>query len=99
MKARIGTDSFGRQLVKEFFDALCNEGRWLTSALRTDQTEIMAAFQFVRNQFAHNTMDLTAHQARALVFRMAHALTTVTSVGPVDLDDGDTPRSTGSIKP
>jgi hypothetical protein len=79
MKARTGTDSFGRQLVKEFFDALGDEGRWLTSALRTDQTEITATFQFVRNEFAHNTIALTPHQARALIFRMAHALTTITS--------------------
>lgn len=79
MKARTGTNSFGRQLVKEFFDTLRDEGRWLTSALRTDQNEITAAFHFVRNEFAHNTIALTPLQARALVFRMAHALTTVTS--------------------
>jgi hypothetical protein len=60
MKARTGTDSFGWQLVKDFFDALYGEGRWLTSALRTDKTEITAAFQFVRNEFSHNTIALTS---------------------------------------
>lgn len=79
MKARTGANSFGRRLVRDFFDALRDEGRWLTSALRTDETEITAAFQFVRNEFAHNTVALTSRQARALVLRMAHALTTVTS--------------------
>jgi hypothetical protein len=69
-----GSERYGQQLVKDFIDSLQALGIFISAFLKLLRTEARTAMAFVRNEFAHNFVDLSRPRAMALIGRLCHLL-------------------------
>src|SRR4051812_24538494 len=74
------SQAFGLKLVDEFMGLLISTGRFRNAGLKIVRSEIRTAFKFVRNEFAHNLVDLPKPRAYALLGRMCHVLEEVDEI-------------------
>lgn len=76
----IGSKAFGQRLIDEFIDHLYASKLFLNTELKVLRGDLRTAFKFVRNEFAHNVVDLERSRGYALVARLSHALQKVLQV-------------------
>jgi hypothetical protein len=74
------SESYGLKLVDVLLDQLDSSGRYHNAGLKILRSELRPAFKFVRNEFAHNVVELPRSRAYALLGRMCHVLADVDSV-------------------
>jgi hypothetical protein len=74
MRDLSGSERYGQQLVKDFIDSLQALGIFISAFLKVLRTETRTAMAFVRNEFAHNFVDLSRPRAMALIGRLCHLL-------------------------
>lgn len=74
MRDLSGSARYGQQLVSDFIDSLQATGIFISAFLKVLRTEVRTAMAFVRNEFAHNLVDLPRPRAMALIGRLCHLL-------------------------
>jgi hypothetical protein len=79
MRDLSGSERYGQRLVRDFIGGLQDAGTFIPAFQKVLRTEIRTAMAFVRNEFAHNLIDLPRPRALALIGRLCHLLE--------DLDD------------
>jgi hypothetical protein len=77
MRSAISSSAYGTNLANEFVDHLLAAGQHDDWSLKVLRKELRTALKFVRNEFAHNVVDLPRPRANALIARMCHVLTQV----------------------
>jgi hypothetical protein len=80
MRRATSSSAYGQSLVDVFISHLLIGQRHDDWSLKVLRKELRTAFKFVRNEFAHNIVDLSRPRARALIGRMCHVLTQVEEV-------------------
>lgn len=80
MRQACASNDFGAKLVDRFIDYAGETGKFRSSGLKMVRGEIRTAFKFVRNEFAHNLVDLPRPRAFALLSRMSHVLLEVDDI-------------------
>jgi hypothetical protein len=80
MRKVVSSSAYGSNLANEFVDHLMAIGRHDDWSLKVLRKELRTAFKFIRNEFAHNIVDLSQPRANALIARMCHVLTQVEEV-------------------
>lgn len=80
MRSLTGSMAYGIRLVDEFFQGVATQHLLSTSA-KILRSELRSAFKFVRNEFAHNVIDLPRSRAMSLIGRMCHALAELDEFG------------------
>ncbi|GAA4940122.1 hypothetical protein GCM10023204_56590 [Actinomycetospora succinea] len=80
MKDRLGSRRIGWKLVEEFVERLRESRNYRESWIRTMRTELRTMFAFVRNEFAHNVLDLEPRRAMANIGRAADLVGMVVGV-------------------
>jgi hypothetical protein len=79
IKTWLGTDAFGVKLIEAFSARLTRDG-YLNTFVRTLRTELRLTFRFIRNEFAHNIVELDVAAGKANLLRLArlrHLLTAI----------------------
>jgi hypothetical protein len=71
LKSATGTEAYGITLVEQFVRKLDQDERWDNWAVRRFRNDLRTIFKFVRNQFAHNIVDISPARARVLVARLS----------------------------
>ncbi|WP_422733913.1 hypothetical protein ACN26Y_28750 [Micromonospora sp. WMMD558] len=71
----------GSKLIDLFIRRLADSNRFHNAGLKILRSELRTAFKFVRNEFAHNVVDLPRPRAYALLGRMSHVLMEVEGIG------------------
>ena len=74
------SESYGLKLIDVLLNQLDSSGRYHNAGLKILRSELRTAFKFVRNEFAHNVVELPRSRAYALLGRMCHVLADVDSV-------------------
>lgn len=74
---------FGMRLVKLYVDALRESDRIISSRLKTLNQELRTAIMFVRNEFAHNLVDLPPGRGYTVVARMCWNLSVIEQANQV----------------
>jgi hypothetical protein len=87
MREVCASKDFGAKLVDRFIDHAGKTGRFRSSGLKMVRGETRTAFKFVRNEFAHNLVDLPRPRAFALLSRMSHVLLEVDDIVAALQDD------------
>jgi hypothetical protein len=73
IRSLTGSTAYGIRLVDEFFQGVASRNLLNTGA-KVLRGELRTAFKFVRNEFAHNVIELPHPRAMSLIGRMCHAL-------------------------
>jgi hypothetical protein len=68
------SSAFGSVLVDRYVDQLTESNRFITATVKMMRGELRTAFTFVRNEFAHNVIDLPRPRALALISRLCRLL-------------------------
>lgn len=63
----VGSKNFGQKLIDEFIGHLYSSDLFLNSDLKVLRANLRTSFKFVRNEFAHNVVDLERRRGCALV--------------------------------
>ncbi|RAO00745.1 hypothetical protein [Micromonospora noduli] len=71
---------FGTKLIDSFVNHLNESNLLPNTSLKILRSELRTAFMFVRNEFAHNVVDLPKPRAYALLGRMCHVLMEVDEI-------------------
>jgi hypothetical protein len=71
LKRATRTETYGITLVEQFIRKLDQDERWDNWAVRRFRNDLRTIFKFVRNQFAHNIVDISPARARVLVARLS----------------------------
>ena len=74
MRALSGSGTYGQRLVDAFIEGLRESGAFVSAYLKVLRTELRTAMAFVRNEFAHNVVDLSRARAIAVIGRLSHLL-------------------------
>lgn len=77
MRLRTGSGRFGLGLVEEFVNSLAVADRYTGAYVKLVRAELRTAMKFVRNEFAHNLLDLDAVQGKAILGRMTWVYTLI----------------------
>jgi hypothetical protein len=77
MRRVTSSSAYGTNLANEFVNHLLAAGKHDDWSLKVLRKELRTALKFVRNEFAHNVVDLPQSRANALIARMCHVLTQV----------------------
>lgn len=80
MRTATSSSAYGAVLANEFIDYLLRSGQHDDWSLKVLRKEIRTALKFVRNEFAHNVVELSQPRANALISRMCHVLTQIYEV-------------------
>ncbi|MFI7081049.1 hypothetical protein ACIBO1_27475 [Micromonospora sp. NPDC049903] len=96
MREVASSELYGLNLVEAVIRRLRASGHFHDSSLKMLRGELRTAFKFVRNEFAHNVVDLPRPRAYALLGRMCHVLMEIDGV-LADLDNSE--RLNGPSKP
>jgi hypothetical protein len=72
-----GSSQYGIRLVDIFTKKLEADRRWPNSAVKRFRTDLRTAFKFVRNEFAHQTIEVPRDRAVALLVRFASLIESV----------------------
>ncbi|OLR91999.1 hypothetical protein BJP25_24625 [Actinokineospora bangkokensis] len=78
MRQHLGSAKYGRQLGLEFVRSL--EGEYLEAFVRSLRNAVLAAFAFIRNEYAHNLVDLPRPRAVVLLGLMSSLLVEVEAI-------------------
>jgi DNA-directed RNA polymerase subunit F len=70
MRVISGTDGYGANLAKQYVKALQDNRDGLPARLNSLLQELRSIFKFVRNEFAHQLIDLEPSRGYALVSRL-----------------------------
>lgn len=70
MRSITGTDDYGQRLVDRYIEAMLDCEVFLPARVRSLRQELRAVFKFVRNEFAHNLVDVPPARGYALISRM-----------------------------
>jgi hypothetical protein len=70
LRRALSSTRYGSQLIDEYIAALTESGEFLGTGVKILRGELRTAFMFVRNEFAHNLIDLAASRGYALISRM-----------------------------
>jgi hypothetical protein len=74
MREMSGSTTYGQRLVNDFIGSLLSLNIFMPTFLKTLRTEVRTAMAFVRNEYAHNLVDLPRPRAMALIGRLCHLL-------------------------
>lgn len=77
MHEAIKSERYGRALVDDYVDAVIAAGIDRPARLRSLRQELHAIFKFVRNEFAHDLIDVPPGRGYALVSRMCWHITDI----------------------
>ncbi|WP_326550116.1 hypothetical protein [Micromonospora sp. NBC_01813] len=80
IRSLTGSAEYGIRLVDGFFQGSATQSLLNTGA-KILRSELRTAFKFVRNEFAHNVIDLPRPRAMSLIGRMCHALAELEEFG------------------
>jgi len=72
MRSAVGTEAFGAELIREFFRRAEGSKKFIAAQLKTFNTEVRAAFKFVRNEYAHNLRAISEIECLAILVRMSN---------------------------
>ena len=75
------SSQYGMRLVDIFVRKLENDQRYSNSAVKRFRTDLRTAFKFVRNEFAHEIVDVPHDRALALLVRFASLIESVKESG------------------
>jgi hypothetical protein len=81
MRKVTSSSAYGVALVDKFMSYLVAVEQHDDWSLKVLRKELRTALKFVRNEFAHNVVDLCQPRANALIARMCHVLKLVEEVG------------------
>ncbi|MGE3413420.1 MAG: hypothetical protein AB7L91_14455 [Dehalococcoidia bacterium] len=70
MRRYTGSSGYGSALVEKYVSALLASGDFLPARVKSLRQELRAIFKFVRNEFAHQLVEVTPSRGHALVARM-----------------------------
>lgn len=70
MRAVTNTTHYGQRLVETYTRSLLDSGQFLPARVKSLRQELRAIFRFVRNEFAHNLVELSPGRGYALASRM-----------------------------
>lgn len=70
MRVLAGTDEYGSKLIEQYIKALQAAEGFLPARLKSLRQELRSIFKFVRNEFAHQLVELDASRGYALVSRL-----------------------------
>jgi hypothetical protein len=74
MKDLSSSKAYGQRLVNDFIESLHRSGVFIPAFMKVLRTEVRTAMAFVRNEYAHNLVDLPRPRAMALIGRLSHLL-------------------------
>jgi hypothetical protein len=80
IRSLTGSTAYGIRLVDELFKYAARQHVPNTAA-QSLRGELRTAYKFVRNEFAHNVIELPRPRAMSLIGRMCHALAEVDAIG------------------
>jgi hypothetical protein len=80
MREHVGSTAFGAKLVDEFVENLTESGSYLNSYVKVLRVSLRTAFKFIRNEFAHNLVDLPKSRAVILIGQMSALLEDVSEL-------------------
>lgn len=70
MREFVGSDGYGLALVEKYIGAVLASGNYLPARVKSLRQELRAVFKFVRNEFAHQLVDLDPSRGYALISRL-----------------------------
>ena len=71
IKTWLKSTNWGETLLAQFTARLKRHGRLLNTEIRVLRAELRLAFKFIRNDFAHNQVDIDEAECKAKLFRLA----------------------------
>jgi hypothetical protein len=77
LREATGSSRYGIQLVDVFIKKLEADKEWPNSAVKRFRTDLRTAFKFVRNEFAHQIVEVPQDRAFALLVRLASLIESV----------------------
>ena len=76
-----GSRQYGMRLVDAFTKKLETDEQWPNSAVKRFRTDLRTAFKFIRNEFAHQVVQVPHDRALALLVRLASLIESVKESG------------------
>lgn len=70
LRTLTGSTEFGARLAETFVKDLAAQDQYIGAYVKLVRTELRTAFKFIRNEYAHNLVDLPATRGLALLSRM-----------------------------
>ncbi|MBN9096705.1 MAG: hypothetical protein J0I49_01100 [Pseudonocardia sp.] len=70
MRTFVGSDGYGLPLVEKYIKALLASGDYLPARVKSLRQELRAIFKFIRNEFAHQLVELDESRGYALISRL-----------------------------
>jgi hypothetical protein len=81
LRQATGSSEYGIRLANLFIKQLEADKRWPNSTVKRFSTDLRTAFKFVRNEFAHQIVDVPHDRALALLVRLASLIESVKESG------------------
>lgn len=86
LRQALGSKLHGLQLVEAFIRQLRDPKQYIQARVKVLRGDLRTAFKFIRNEFAHNVVDISKARAYALVSRLSMVLADIEAV---DLPDAE----------
>lgn len=83
LRTATGSKQYGIRLVDIYVRRLARETRFNTASIRRIRTDLRSAFKFIRNEFAHQSIEVPQDRALALLSRLA-SLIELVETNPLD---------------
>ncbi|MBD2504159.1 TIGR02391 family protein [Anabaena azotica] len=80
IKKYLGSQTYGYKLVEEYISQIRTKGSFIESFIKTFRGELRSVFNFIRNDFMHNFIDINRTQANSILIRVSRVTEVMNSL-------------------